>query len=196
MIREVPEHGVINSIVYGVGWVHKKGGFVELYEHPLVKQVLEAARRILAKPAKRKTSLSIDVVRKLVMRLQDGNLAELQLATLIALGFFGFLRWDDLNHLTFDKIHFEGSYVALFLEKRKNNQLREGSWVFISSSEVQPCPMAVVKRFVAQGQHKAGSKLFQRVQHTRNGCKLKQQGMSYSLAQRAVEKGVEEGRSG
>ena len=85
----------INSIVYGVGWVHKKGGFVELSEHPLVKQVLEAARRILAKPAKRKTPLNIDVLRKLVMRLQDGNLAELQLATLIALGFFGFLRWDD-----------------------------------------------------------------------------------------------------
>ena len=125
LIQQVRSVAAINSIVYGV---HKKGGFVELSEHPLVKQVLEAARRILAKPAKRKTPLSIDVVRKLVMRLQDGNLAELQLVTLIALGFFGFLRWDDLNHLTFDKIHFEGSYVALFLEKRKNDQFREGSW--------------------------------------------------------------------
>ena len=188
LIQQVRSVSAINSIVYGVGWVHKKGGFVELSEHPLVKQVLEAARRILAKPAKRKTPLSIDVVRKLVMRLQDGNLAELQLATLIALGFFGFLRWDDLNHLTFDKIHFEGSYVALFLEKRKNDQFREGSWVFISSSEVQPCPVAVVKRFVAQGQHKAGSKLFRRVQHTRNGWKLKQQGMSYSRANELLKK--------
>ena len=90
--------------------------------------------------------------------------------------------------MTFYKIHFEGSYVALSLEKRKNDQFREGSWVFISSSEVQTCPVAVVKRFVAQGQHKAGSKLFRRFQHTRNGWKLKQQGMSYSRANELLKK--------
>ena len=90
LIQQVRSVAAINTIVYGVGWVHKKVGFVELSEQPLVKQVLEAARRILAKPAKRKTALNIDVVRKLVMRLHDGNLAELQLATLIALGFLDF----------------------------------------------------------------------------------------------------------
>lgn len=187
LIQQVRSVAAINSIVYGVGWVHKKGGFVELAQHPLVKQVVEAARRILARPAKRKAPLEIDMVRKLVNRLQQGNLAELQLATLIALGFFGFLRWDDLNNLTFDSIHFERSHIALFLEKRKNDQFREGSWVFISSSDVQPCPVAVVKKFVKQGRHKAGSKLFRRVQHTKNGWKLREQQMSYSRANQLLK---------
>ena len=40
LIQQVRSVSAINSIVYGVGWVHKKGGFVELSEHPLVKQVL------------------------------------------------------------------------------------------------------------------------------------------------------------
>ena len=88
LIQQVRSVAAINTIVYSVGWVHKKVGFVELSEQPLVKQVLEAARRILAKPAKRKTPRSIDVVRKLVMRLHDGNLAELQLATLLHWGFW------------------------------------------------------------------------------------------------------------
>ena len=115
-------------------------------------------------------------------RLQLGNLAELQLATLIALGFFGFLRCDDLSNLTFDSIHFEGSHIALILEKRKKDHFRKGSWVLISSSDVQPCPVAVVKKFVDQGCHEAGSKLFWKVQHTKNGWKLKEQRMSYNRA--------------
>ena len=63
-----------------------------------------------------------------------------------------------------------------------------GLQVRSSSSEVQPCPVAVVKKFVAQGQHKAGSKLFRQVQHTRNGWKLKEQGMSYSRANELLKK--------
>lgn len=187
LIQQVRSVASVNSIVYGVSWVHKKGGFPEPSQHPLVKQIVDAARRILAKPATRKTPFDTDLVRRLVQRLQQGNLAELQLATLIALVFFGFLRWDDLSNLTFDSIQFEGTHIALFLEKRKNDQFREGSWVFISSSDVQPCPVAVVKKFVEQGHHKAGSKLFRRVQHTKNGWKLKEQGMSYSRANQLLK---------
>ena len=187
LIQQERSVAAVNSVVYGVGWVHKKGGFLEPAHHPVVKQVVEAARRILAKPPSRKAPLEIDVVRKAVQRLQQGNLAELQLAALIALGFFGFLRWDDLSRLTFDSIHFYDSHLALFLEKRKNDQFRDGSWVFISSSEVKPCPVEIVKKFVVQGKHSEGSKLFRRVQHTKNGWKLKEHGMSYSRANQLLK---------
>ena len=92
-----------------------------------MKQVVEAARCILARPAKRKALLDTEMVRKLVNRFQRGNLAKLQLATLIALGFFGFLCWGDLSNLTYDSIQFEGSHIALLLEKRKNHQFRDRS---------------------------------------------------------------------
>ncbi len=62
LIQQVRSVAAINSIVYGVGWVHKKGGFLELSQHPLVKQVLEAARRILAKPATRNAPLDTAIV--------------------------------------------------------------------------------------------------------------------------------------
>ena len=187
LIQQERSVAAVNSIVYGVSWVHKKGGFLEPAQHPLVKQLMEAARRILAKPATRKSPLGADLVRKLVLRLEQGSLAELQLASLIALGFFGFLRWDDLSNLTADNIQFEDSHMALFLEKRKNDQFREGSWVFISSSEVKPCPVEVVKKFLVQGCHAQGSKLFRRVQHTKNGWHLKKQGMSYSRANQLLK---------
>ncbi len=152
-----------------------------------MKQLVEAARRILAKPPTRKSPLGTEIVRKLVQRLQRGNLAELQLASLIAVGFFGFLCWDDLSNLMFDSVHFEDSHIALLLEKRKNDQFREGSWVLFASSEVKPCPVEVVKKFVEQGHHEQGCKLFRRIQHTKNGWQLKDQGMSYSRANQLLK---------
>ena len=40
----------INSAIYGASWVHKKSGYQQLSDHPLVQQVAEAARWILARP--------------------------------------------------------------------------------------------------------------------------------------------------
>lgn len=129
LMQQVRYVAAINSIVDGVSWVHKKGDFLELSQHP-VMHVREPAR------CTPEDHLETTVVRRIVKR-QQGNLAELQLVTLIALGFFGFLRWDNLSNLTFDSIHFERSHVVLFLEKCKNDRFRESSWIFISSSEVQ-----------------------------------------------------------
>ena len=72
---------------------------------------------------------------------QNGNSV---LAALIALGFFGFMRLDDLTNLTVGDLMFADSYVAIFL--CKNHQFREGSWVFIARGESAPCPVAVVEK--------------------------------------------------
>ena len=67
---------------------------------------------------------------------------------MFALGFFGFLRWDDLSRLTVDNLQFEDSHLAIFLAQRKNDQFRQGSWVFIARSDSSPCPVAVVEKFL------------------------------------------------
>lgn len=81
LMQQVRSVASVNTAVYGVSWVHKKSG-QEPSQHPLIKQVMEAARRILSKPATRKVPLKTDLVTKLVLPLQQGSLAELQLAAL------------------------------------------------------------------------------------------------------------------
>ena len=152
----------VNSAVYGVSWVHKKSGYQEPAEHPLIKQIREGAKRILARPAGRKTPLEADLVERLIERLEKGNLLQLQLAVFIALGFYGFLRWDDLSNLTVDRLQFESSHLAVFLERRKNNQFREGSWVMFARSKTNPCPVHVVHCFIAQGGHDKSSMTYSR----------------------------------
>ena len=122
----------VNSAIYGVSYVHKKSGFPEPSEYPVVKQLVDAAKRVLAKPKTRKKPLTVAQVRALV------TVADLQLAVMFSLGFFGFLCWDDLQHLSPDSLHFGESHVAIFLKRRKNDQFREGSWVFVARSSTPP----------------------------------------------------------
>mgnify|MGYP000196981984 FL=1 len=188
LIQEARSMSAVNSAVYGVNYVHKKSGYPEVSEHPVVKQLLDAAKRILARPPTRMKPLSIDQVRSLLTRLGGGTVADLQLAALLALGFFGFLRWDDLHHLSVDSLNFGVSHVAIFLGRRKNDQFREGSWVFIARSSTPPCPVGVVEKFLRIGGHRKGSKLFRRVQSTKRGVYLRDQPMSYSRAKELLRK--------
>ena len=89
-----------------------------------------------------------------------------------------FLRWDDLHHLSVDSLNFGVSHVAIFPRKRKNDQFREGSWVFIARSSTPPCPVAVAEKFLRIGGHRNGSKLFRRVRSTKQGICLRDQPMS------------------
>ena len=156
LIQQARSVSTVNSAVYGVSYAHKKSGFQEPSDYPLVKQLMEAAKRILARPPTRKRPLTTDEVQALVTRLERGTVAYLQLAALLSLGFFGFLRWDDLHHLTVDSLHFRESHVAIFLQKRKNDQFREGSWVFVARSSTPPCPVAVLEKFLRVGKHLTG----------------------------------------
>ena len=78
------------NTVYGVSWVHKKSGYPEPSEYPRVKQAVDAAWRILARPPRRNEPLPADLARRVVSRLEKGSLADIELAVLSSVGFFGF----------------------------------------------------------------------------------------------------------
>lgn len=158
----------VNTAVCGECWVHKESGYPEPSEYPMVKQAVEAVRRILARPPNHKELLSADLVRRVVSRIEKGSVADIQLAVLFSLGYFGFLRWDDLHRLKVDSLHFEKSHVAIFLEKRKNDQFREGPCVFVACCITPgPCPVAVLEKFLSVGNHAKASPLIRRVQKSK-----------------------------
>ena len=109
------------------------------------------------------------------------------MAALFALGFFGFLRWDDLSLLTVDKLQFEDIHLAIFLTQRNNDQFRQGSWVFIARSDSSPCPVAVVEKFLRVGNHDRKSQLSRRVLSMKKGMKLRRDPMSYSRAPELIK---------
>lgn len=182
LIQQERSVSCINSAIYGIDWVHLKNGHAKPSEHAVIKQVAEAARRILAKPKTRKTPLLASHVKNIIQRLVGGPLGDLQVAAFIVLGFYGFLRWDDLSHITPEDLVFAPTHLSIFLSKRKNDQFRKGSQVLIARSDDTPCPVAVVEEFLAQGMHDPKTTLWRRIQHTKSGHKLRREPMSYSRA--------------
>ena len=63
-------------------------------------------------------------MKEVIRRLGQGDLGEVQVAALFALGFFGFLHWDDLSRLTVDNLQFADTHLAVILTQRKNDQFR------------------------------------------------------------------------
>ena len=66
-----------------------------------------------------------------------------------------------------DSLHFEESHVAIFLENGKNDHFREGSWVFVAHSNMPPCAVAVLEKFLTVGNHAKALPLFRRVQNSK-----------------------------
>lgn len=183
LLRSANTMSSIYSAVYGIAWAHKKAGRKSPTEHTLVKQMLEASRRIIGmKPVKRKQPLEAKHVRMLIAKFGGGNLAQLQITTLITLGYSAFLRWDDLSKLTREDINFEEDHMKIFLAKRKNDQYREGSWILVARSNKQTCPVSMVEKFLKVGKHRPKEKLFRKISHTKNEMHLRQSPLSYSRA--------------
>jgi len=159
LIQQGSSVSLLNFAIYGTSWVHEKSGYSELGDHPLALQVAEAGRTILAKPSNCKKAFEVSQVKMVISRLGQGNLGEVQVATLFALGFFVFLRWDDLSRLTtVDNLQFADTHLAIFLTQRKNDHFRYGSWVFIARSDISPCP--VIEKFIKMSRNVSNSRLF------------------------------------
>ena len=67
----------------------------------------------------------------------------------------------------------------MFLEKRKNDQYREGSWVLVAWSRPF-CPVSLIEKFLHMGGHKADSPLFRKICHAKGGFSLDSQKLSYT----------------
>ena len=135
--------------------MHCKLGFISPKEDDLCKQIIQAGRRVLGRiPISRKLPLAQMHIRKLFERYSEGSVDELQILCLIVLGFFAFLRWDDLSQSGVSDIHLRSDHATVSLEKRKSDQYKEGSWVLVAQSR-NFCPVSLIEKFLHMGGHKA-----------------------------------------
>ena len=175
----------VSDALHSVAWMHQISGFVDPCKTGIVKRVHQGALRHLACPRQRKTPLSKKVLKKLGKLLTTGKLADLQTLTLITLGFAGCLRWDDLSHICVDGLSLHQDYMAEFLQSRKNDQLREGSWVFVSRWKGALYPVALTEQLLDQGPQAQLAPLFGRIRSL-GGKQVIRDTILYSRARESV----------
>ena len=132
-IRVCSSSSTFDSIIAGLAWAHKKMGLTSPASHPLVMQLINAGHRILGKSTvNRKTPLLHSHMKMLFARFSHGSLPDLRALVPIPLGFLGIFRWDELSNLKVVDVVFHPDHMAIFVEKRKNDQFREGFGLYSS----------------------------------------------------------------
>ena len=99
----------------------------------------------------RKLPLLQSHLKMLIEKYKFAFLNFLQILTLITLGFVAFLRLDDLINLNISDPSFHDNHFAIFLEKRENDQFREGLWISIHRSGSFYFRISLVNRFLVLG---------------------------------------------
>ena len=79
-----------------------------------------------------------------------------------------------------NNLQFVDTHLAIFLTQRKNDQFR-------FHSKKQPCPVAVIEKFIKICRHDSNSRLFHRILKTKKRMELRKEPMSYSWTNELIK---------
>jgi integrase len=168
---------------YSIKWYHDLHDLKSPTDSKMVQNVLEAGKRIHAKPINKKEPVTGAILTEVYKRLYEDNNAKNQriiCACLVA--FAGFLRSSELLNILISDIIFEKEYMGIFMETSKTDQYRDGAWVVIARIGTLLCPVANVEKLIQWACLKDGDYLFCNLSKVKGGfvsraCNKK---MSYS----------------
>ena len=169
----------VQSAVYSLDWAHRVAGEPCPGIHPLVSELLSAAKRLLAHHSKKKDPISADLLKRLVedQASASASLMNIRTVTAALLAFAAFLRFDELIGLRISDISFKDDHIIIFIGSSKTDQFRDGAWIPIASSGAATCPVAMLNRyFVLCGFSKStidSGFLFRGLIKTRSGYKVR-----------------------
>ena len=109
-------------------WVLQMAGLDGIIHSPIIRAMVAAFQRQLAKPKVKKEPITLDILRKMVET--SGNppsLSECMLLAICLLAFSAFLRFDELVKLRCCDIHFKKDFMLIHITSSKTDQYRQGT---------------------------------------------------------------------
>ena len=108
LIQGGSPYSSLESACYGINWAHNLYGFQSPCDSKLVKNVLEAAKRSLAKPVSKKEPVTPAMILDICNRFAgpNANLSDLRLATICVTAYTAFLRYNELAGLRCCEVSF------------------------------------------------------------------------------------------
>ncbi|XP_046573043.1 uncharacterized protein LOC124281076 [Haliotis rubra] len=139
---------VVNAF-YSLRHAHTVIGLVSPTDSMLVKNVLEAAKRKLARSVVKKEPVTVEILNSLFdSKIVDPSLYNLRTISMCLLAYAGFLRSEELLNITRSDIVFYNSHMLLFIEKSKTDVYRDGAWLVIGRTGTKLCPVECLERYL------------------------------------------------
>jgi integrase len=142
----------IESAVYGVRWAHMVAGVCSPTDDIMVKQMLEACKRLLGKPVVGKQPLGIDVIVKVAEHFftPRASLSNLRTCFICVIAFAGLMRVDEIIKVRRKDVVIVNDYMTVFCSRRKNDQLSKGHTIFFARSGKITCPVSITEQLLAK----------------------------------------------
>ena len=175
-----------------INWAHNLYGFQSPCDSKLVKNVLEAAKRGLAKPVSKKEPVTPAMILDICNRFAgpNANLSDLRLATICVTAYTAFLSYNKLARLRCCDVSFCDSFVKIYVYKSKTDVYRDGAYVLLAKTGYVSCPFNQLRRYVSAANLDLSSSLpffrslyFHKATSTYS---LRSTGMSYSRTREIV----------
>ena len=190
IMQQVQSPSPVSTTVYSIDWAHSLAGLSKMPEHPLVSSMLSACKRILGKPETPKEPITPEMLQDLVSKFKDdSSLYGLRTVALCLIGFTGFFRFSELCGIRACDVKLFPSYISIFLETSKTDQLREGSWVPISRTGRKTCPVKALERYFTTAEIGLEEELplFRAIAAPNSSSKVRRQGINYTRARELVK---------
>ena len=185
LVRTAKTSAPIEEALNSLSWAHTLAVVEDPTDHPLVKQVVAGAKRILAHKTSKKEPITAEMLHQLYDKFvsKDAELPIIRTMTICLLGYAGFFRFSELASLKESDVKFYEDHVELFVESSKTDQYREGAWVPIARTGSEICPVAMLERYWNLGKISGDTDrlLFRGLTPTKQGYRLRPSGgISYT----------------
>ena len=193
LIQKANTPSPVEEAVNALSWAHNLACVEDPTRHPLVNQVLEGAKRILAHKANKKEPITAEILKALVDKYatEQATLADIRTLTICLLGYAGFFRYSEIAKMRECDMRFFDEHLEVFVESSKTDQYRDGATVVIARTGNEYCPVAMLERYMRVANISIASPtesyLFRRLVSTKNGQKLRDSAnLSYTRARELV----------
>ena len=138
--------------MYSIRWAHQLADLdAFLTDHPFVKSTLEGARRRLARPVQPKDPLRLETVREIAQGYSASNrLADIRFFAILLIGYAGCFRIGEILAFTIDAFEISSDCMLIYLNKRKNDQFRQGHSSMLARTGNITCPVAATEKLLSK----------------------------------------------
>jgi site-specific recombinase XerD len=144
LARSAKSFATINLALSAISWAHTLAGLSSPTKEILVTEIVSGIKRQLAKPAVPKEPLLPCHIEKILDSVDYTSITDVRNSTIIVLGYYALLRFDEIRQLKTSHIIFSDSHVEISVPRSKADQLRQGDTIVVARLGGSRCPVTLL----------------------------------------------------
>ena len=131
-------------------WFHSLVPGPNSFDSTVCHNILESSKRSRTTSIKKKAPFTSDIAKKVIDKYAhaNANLSDLRIASLCALGFAGFFRFNEIVNILPKHLEFHDDFLKIFIPRSKTDVYRKGNFVFIRKVSGIYCPVNLILRYI------------------------------------------------